>query len=550
MQLLFFVSMTESNESVELKVDSGSEEFAHEGELSRKEKIIYALGQLPGTFYGSFMGQIQAFYYGWMGLAYKWILITQIVYAVWNAVNDPIFGVLQDRTNTKSGRYIPWIKWVSPFFTIAFMVVFLPPQEWRFKTGGEQYQVLLAMWYLVSQILYDTGFTIVFLAHVALAPQMTMDEMERREIQIYSSIMGVIGMASSSIIPLIFLTNPDPDKIRLFQIAVIVFALVGLVPWYLIVKNVKENPEFIPPKENQVSFIENVKYVFKNPSGRIYMVYDGVSVGILNTVVAAVPFVFSWIFGMHGEFNENWGIMDIIWYVVPILICFLIGLWIELKIPEPKEKGGFGKDVKFALMYSMICEGIGFLIAFFGVYTSTNLSNNEFVVPNRLWMVSLGMSIAMLGFSGDFIYHNVMRADTIDWDELSTGERRESVYAGVGCLISKPMISVALIIVPYFMSEYGLVPASPNDPTDSALIVENGFRNAAIGVAWGAFLFTAILAFIGIAFWKFYPLDKETLKVMRADLAKLHDKKRSERLTNKKPIEGSNQESSAESTES
>ncbi len=136
----------------------------------------------------------------------------------------------------------------------------------------------------------------------------------------------------------------------------------------------------------------------------------------------------------------------------------------------------------------------------------------------------------MLGFTGDFIYHNVMRADTIDWDELSTGERRESVYAGVGCLISKPMISIALIIIPFFMEKYGLTPASPEDPTDSTLVVTQGFGNAAIGVAWGAFLFTAILALIGAFFWIWYPLDKESLKEMRAELEKLHEKKRAERL--------------------
>ena len=97
------------------------------GKLTMKEKLSYASGQLPGTFFGSFAGQIQAFYYAWMGLGIRYIIIGQIIYGLWNVINDPIFGILQDRTKHKQGRYIPWIKWFSPLFTVAFIILFLPP---------------------------------------------------------------------------------------------------------------------------------------------------------------------------------------------------------------------------------------------------------------------------------------------------------------------------------------------------------------------------------------------------------------------------------------
>ncbi|MFX1292766.1 MAG: hypothetical protein ACFFAG_17610, partial [Promethearchaeota archaeon] len=57
-----------------------------------KEKLSYGFAYMPGTFYGSAMGVIQSFYYAWMGLLNIWIFIAQIVYAVWNVVNDPVFG--------------------------------------------------------------------------------------------------------------------------------------------------------------------------------------------------------------------------------------------------------------------------------------------------------------------------------------------------------------------------------------------------------------------------------------------------------------------------
>jgi Na+/melibiose symporter-like transporter len=228
---------------------------------------------------------------------------------------------------------------------------------------------------------------------------------------------------------------------------------------------------------------------------------------------------------MKAEYNPDPTFT--IWNVVPYLsipiVALIIGIPIQLWIPKKW-------DVKTALMYSLITQAVGGIVSFSGVIFSNNLRYSILNVPNLVWVVSIGMGISFLGFTGDLIYHNVMRADTIDQDELLTGERRESVYAGIGCIFSKPMISVALISVPFFMSLFGLIPAAPDDPTNSRLIPEMGLRNAAIGVAVGMFLVPAIVAIIGAIIWKFYPLDKKALVNLRADLEIMHKKKRKERL--------------------
>ena len=83
-------------------------------------------------------------------------------------------------------------------------------------------------------------------------------------------------------------------------------------------------------------------------------------------------------------------------------------------------------------MFSLISQAIGSFISFLGVFFSSNLKYAVLNIPDLMWMISVGMGITFLGFSGDMIYHNVMRADTIDYDEITTGERREAVYAGIG----------------------------------------------------------------------------------------------------------------------
>ena len=123
-----------------------------------------------------------------------------------------------------------------------------------------------------------------------------------------------------------------------------------------------------------------------------------------------------------------------------------------------------------------------------------------------------------------------MRAQTIDHDEILTGERREAVYAGVGCLFSKPMISVVLTIVPLIILTYGLdVPPEGVDSTTS-LYPTLGYPNALLGVAIAGLLAPAILATIGAISWRWYPLTREVLEGHKVILDEIHAKKREERL--------------------
>ncbi|MFX0100119.1 MAG: MFS transporter [Candidatus Hodarchaeota archaeon] len=481
---------------------------------------------MPGGFYGTFMGQIQAFYYSWMGLGWGWIVIAQIFYGAWNLINDPIFSYLQDITRRKDGRYIPWIKYSSPLFTVAFILVFFPPDTWRFQVTGGSYEIPLFFWYIITQCLFDTFFTIVYGAHTALMPQMTMDERERTKVSIFSALMGLLGGAASFAVPLVFLTNPTAGKIQAFRVFVIIFGILALIPFYLAVRWIKERHEYIP--EKKISFWASLKAVFKNPSGRIYIIYDGLSVGFLNFLFTGITFVFSWSLGIndyHAATNPNWTFWNLIPYLIGPLVALALGVYFSLKIPN-----SFGKDIKTALWFMMVMVAIGMFIAFLGVLPNPNAPPDEYWLPDKLWLFSIGFSIAAFGLPGEFIYHNPMRAETIDYDEYVTGERREAIYAGVGCIFSKPMISVALAGVPAIIGIFGLVPADPTDPVGAALVVSTTFNQAITGVAVACFLVPSILAAICAVIWYWYPLGRKKMNEIRAALEKIHDEKRKLRL--------------------
>ncbi|MFX1427966.1 MAG: MFS transporter [Promethearchaeota archaeon] len=484
--------------------DSELQEVSISEIVPLKEKLSYSFASMPGTFYGGMMGVIQSFYYAWMGLLNIWITIAQIVYAIWNVVNDPIFGNKIGNTryyNKKKGefqRYIPYIKFGAPIFSLCFALVFFPPDILRGKTSNLNIQIWLFVWYLVTQVAYDTLFTLVLIAHVALLPQMTLNQQEREKIQLLSTIFTLPAIIIGFIVPVIFLADPTRESITQFQVLVVIIAIFGVFPYLLLSKYVPEHSEHIP--DEKTPLFKSIKLAFKNPSFRVYVIYDGISVFLINMVMVSLPFYLTWVLNLLE------GINIIIFWIGPV-ICLLISVPIILRIANKI-------SIKASITYYLGMLTVGSFFSFF----SGILAN---------WiLVSIGFSIFMLGFAGDFILHDPMRADTIDYDYWKiSGERREGLYAGVGPLLSKPMISVALAIPPALMTAFGLIYVEAVDGLDPT----KGITLASLAVNMSMTLIPGIACLIGLIIWvRFYPLTGEIVKEMKKEVSKLHEQKREE----------------------
>jgi Na+/melibiose symporter-like transporter len=117
-----------------------------------------------------------------------------------------------------------------------------------------------------------------------------------------------------------------------------------------------------------------------------------------------------------------------------------------------------------------------------------------------------------------------MRADTIDYDYWKiSGERREGLYAGIGPLISKPMISVALAVPPALMTAFGLIFVG------DGLSPTQGLARASLGVNFSMTLIPAFVCLIGLIIWfTYYPLTGKVVEEMKKELRLMHEKKRGE----------------------
>ena len=96
--------------------------------ISVREKIGYGLGDTASNlFWQTFMMFLLFFYTDIFGIpaavAGTMFLITRI----WDTVNDPIMGVIADRTDTKWGKFRPWLLWLAIPFGLIGLLTFTTP---------------------------------------------------------------------------------------------------------------------------------------------------------------------------------------------------------------------------------------------------------------------------------------------------------------------------------------------------------------------------------------------------------------------------------------
>jgi GPH family glycoside/pentoside/hexuronide:cation symporter len=152
-------------------VQNGSEK------LSFKEKVGYSFGDAAANFVFQTMLIFQlGFYTDVFGISAAAAGTLLLVGRFWDAIFDPLMGVIADRTNTKWGKFRPWILWSALPFAVMFFLVFTTPDF------GETGKLVYAY---IAYILLMTVYSVNNLPYSALNGVMTGDVNERTSLSSY-----------------------------------------------------------------------------------------------------------------------------------------------------------------------------------------------------------------------------------------------------------------------------------------------------------------------------------------------------------------------------
>ena len=428
-------------------------------------------GTLSGLITG---GGMTYFYTKYLGLDEGMASIVWMIFAVWNALNDPLFGYISDRTKSKLGRRIPYIRYGALAYGVIFILSWF---LWPF--GGSQTALFVQM--LVSLFFFDTFYTAIATSLYVLPYTMAESNQARSGIFVWKIFFTLLSLAA----PLVLfpLVRPDVgESAKTFQTIMIVLGLVTTLVIFFSTFFYKE--KYTSDAEEAPGLWESICQCFKN---RAFLVYEVISFTVIFVQTILMQ-------GVIYYFDEFTVPMTLAYASLGIgAVCGII-LWI-------KSMGKIGV-AKCIIVMSVAFAAGALLVIFAGQY----------VIPAMIAFFIIG-----LGFSGGMYLVPLMNGEVIDYDEAKTGFRREGMYAGVNSLITKPAISFANAAFVTIIGWFGY---------DNA--VKAGAQDAmakfGVKVAWMAL--PALLFIISAIAMKAYPLVGEEWKQMKEELSRKHEGER------------------------
>jgi GPH family glycoside/pentoside/hexuronide:cation symporter len=378
--------------------------------LSLGYKVVWGVASLGTSLIsGIYAALLPIFYQDYLGLQARWMATASVIYAVWNAINDPLFGYVTDSTRSRLGRRIPYMRYTAPFLGLTFILVWFAPVQ-----AGQQ---PLFWWMLVTMLLYDTAYTIIGLVYSALLPEVTESDAERNGLQISSSLFGLLGTLLGFVIPDLF--RPKAGTALSFlplQVSMVVVGVIGALLIIATTLRVKERPEF-HVVDQPLKLRKALKYTFTSRSFLILVAQNFMSILMQALILGSLFYLADYVLQIN---------------TMIVLVCVFVPLIIGVPVTTLIRRR-FG--VVGAQQFLLLIAGVALVLVV--------------VVPKPLILVCL--ALAGFGLSGPQTLSNVLFAQVADEDELRSGVRREGAFFGVNALLTKPAQSVALALIPFIL---------------------------------------------------------------------------------------------------
>jgi len=451
--------------------------------LSLGYKVIWGIAALGTSLIsGIYAALLPIFYQDYLGLQARWIGVASLIYAVWNAINDPLFGYVTDSTRSRRGRRIPYMRFTAPFLALTFILVWFAPVR-----AGQQ---PMFWWMLVTMLLYDTAYTIIGLVYSALLPEVTESDAERNGLQISSSLFALLGMILGFLIPDLF--RPKAATSLSFvplQVSMIVVGVIGAVLVIITTLKVKERPEF-HLVDKPLKLGEAIKYTFTSRSFLILVAQNFMSILMQALILGGVFYVADYVLQMN---------------TMMLLVCVFVPLIVGVPMTSliRRRLGVVG-----AQQLLLLIAGVALVLIA--------------VVPKPL--ILLCLALAGFGLAGPQTLTNVLFAQVADEDELRSGVRREGAFFGVNALLTKPAQSVALALSPFILELTGFVTREQN----LGQIYLNQPASAIFGIKALVGLIPGLALILGAIILIWFPLREEHLGKVQEEVLALHARKRAQ----------------------
>ena len=436
--------------------------------LSVKEKIGYGLGDTASHFVWDMVGfWILIFYTDTFGIPAAAAGTIMLIARFWDMFSDPLMGIIADRTNTRWGKFRPYILWMALPYSILAVLTFSTPD--LAVTG----KVIYAG---ITYLLLMTVFTAINLPYSSLGAVMTSDSYERAGLNSYRFIFAFAGQLIVTGTALYLATYLGKGNMAQgYQYTLMLFAAISFILFMITFKATRERVK--PPSQQQKNLKEDIRNLFRNRPWVILFF-----VGIISFVMFAmqnlsIAYYFKYYIG-----NEQ--------SVQLFNVIGTIALIAGIPFSKPLAKR-FGK--RNVYVASSLISGMFFIL----LYLPGNDNIYSIYILNVLAKFTYAPAVPLLW---------TMLADTADYSEWKFGRRATGLVFSAATFAQKAGWGIGGALAGWLLAVYKFVPNI--DQTASAL---NGIK-LMISVFPGIlYMSCAILLY-------FYAIDHKTCLIMQNDL--------------------------------
>ncbi|PTN10129.1 MFS transporter [Mangrovibacterium marinum] len=398
--------------------------------IKLKEKIGYSFGDFASSmFWKLFTMFLTIFYTDVVELTPAAVGTMLLLTRIWDSVNDPMMGIICDRTHTRQGKFRPYLFWVAIPFAIIGVLTFT-----KFNFGPSGKLIYAYITYTLMMMVY----TAVNVPYSSLMGVMTPVPAERTTLASFrflGAFAGGIFVTATAAHLIDFFKQGGASEAQGYQYTIAIYAFLAVVFFWLTYAWTKERVKLAPQKESSIK--EDFKDLSKNLPWFIVL---GTGVfALIFTSLRDGSMMYYFKYYIKDQQLPFWG--EVGWdklasvYMTLWLVCNMAGVALAKPLSDK-----FGK--KWTYMWSMLlCSGISFFM--------------YLLEPEQITLIFV-LNI-IVGLAAGIIMPLIwaMYADIADFSEWKTGRRATGLIFSSSSMSQKMGGALGGAITLWILAAYG-----------------------------------------------------------------------------------------------
>ena len=456
-----------------------------------QEKIGYGFGDMASSMFWKLFGSyLMIFYTDVFGMPAAVVGTMFLVTRIWDSAFDPIVGVVADRTNTRWGKFRPYLLFLAVPFAVIGIFTFVTPD--MSYTGKIIYAYVT---YSLMMMVYSA----INVPYASLLGVISPEPKDRNILSTYRMTFAYIGsfIALLSFMPLVnFFSNNSKvmaDQQYGWMMSVIVIAVFCAILFFLCFGLTKERVK--PLKEKQAPLKEDIKDLLKNKPWWI-LLGAGVSALIFNSIRdGATVYYFK-----YYVVEDNFGTVPL--FSIPFVLS---GLYLAV---------GQAANIVGVILAAPISNKIGKRNTYMGsMMIATVLSIIFFWIDkSNLGLIFTFQVLISICAGSVFPLLWSMYADCADYSELQTGNRATGLIFSSSSMSQKFGWAIGSALTGWLLGYYGFQANQVQSP------------ETIHGIKMFLSFLPAVGTVLSVIFIYFYPLSEKKMVEISAELeAKRHN---------------------------